>query len=154
MSNRVRFGLIAGLIGLVVNLCASTPTACLGPFVALIVGAAAGYFTLQAEPPTEGSAARLGASSGVIAGLLILVSHLIAAAVGPAVMLATQTQPFPYSFRLPQPGNGGEMAMYWIGAIGTGLCMGVLSLGCAAGGGALAGSLVAPEEATPAAPSV
>ena len=78
MRPRVKYGLIVGIIGLILNTCVSVALGVCGPLTALAAGAAAGFLAAREEQAAEqANGARLGAISGGIAGGLVFVGQLI-----------------------------------------------------------------------------
>jgi hypothetical protein len=64
MSTQVKFGLIVGTVGLLVNICVSTLLGICGPVMALLAGGIAGLLTAQAEQAaTRSDGARSGSYS-------------------------------------------------------------------------------------------
>lgn len=140
MQPRTMYGLIAGGIGLIINICISTAVGLCGPFVALLVGAAAGFFAAQAEKaPTKNDGARLGAISGAIAGGLTLVGQLIGG-VG-ALVLTMSMDIQPIFGTMPESGDVAEQAVFLLVGMGVGLCFGSVGVFLAALAGAGAGYL-------------
>ena len=61
MKPRVKYGLIVGIIGLILNACVSAAMGLCGPFLALLAGAAAGFLAAQGEKAiSQTNGARLG----------------------------------------------------------------------------------------------
>jgi hypothetical protein len=143
MTPRVKYGLIAGAVGLVLNSCISAALGICGPLVALLAGAVAGFLTVRAEDtPPQGEGARLGAISGLIAGALVFVGQLIGGVIVLALVPATGFQPIVGT--LPAPSDITAQAAYWLGGMGVGVCFGMIGLAVSAGAGALAGYLATP----------
>jgi hypothetical protein len=135
MSPRVKYGLIVGAIGFIINICASTFSGICGPFMALFAGAIAGLLTGREEvTASQGQSAQAGAVSGAIAGTGTLVSQLIAGVVVLAILPELDVE-LPFG-QLPQAGNTAEQIGYWIGGLGAGFCFGLVGLVLAAGAGA------------------
>jgi hypothetical protein len=81
MSPQIKFGLIVGGIGFLLNICISvTPFGWSGGWVlAGLVGGLASFLAVRAQPLLPaGDAARAGSISGLIAGALLLLGELIA----------------------------------------------------------------------------
>jgi len=135
MSARVKFGLIAGGIGLVLTACFSALMGCCGPFVALAAGAAAGYFAVREEPAaSQSEGGKSGAVAGAIAGALTLVGQIL----GGFVAL-TIVPPL-----MKELGNNSYMplsdqASYWLGGTAAAFCFGFLGTALAAAAGFAAG---------------
>ncbi len=143
MQPRVKFGLIVGIIGLVLNSCVSLAFGICGPVMSLVAGAVAGFLTARAEAaPTQAGNAKAGAISGAIAGALVLLGQLCGAA--GALVLALNMDFAPLGGSLPNPGDTGGMIGFWLGGLGIGACFGLLGVVLAAGAGALIAYLTTP----------
>ena len=148
MQPRVTYGLIAGAIGLVINVCISAAIGLCGPFVALLAGAAAGFFAAQAEKaPSKNDGARLGAISGAIAGGLTLVGQLIG--VIAVLFLSVSADIQPILGTLPETSDVAGQAVFWIAGVGVGLCFGLVGVLLSALAGAGTGYLGTPETTAP-----
>jgi len=148
MQPRVTYGLIAGAIGLVINICISTAIGLCGPFVALLAGAAAGFFAAQAEKaPTKNDGAQLGAISGAIAGGLTLVGQLIGG-VG-ALVLTMSMGIQPIIGTMPESSDVAGQAIFLIVGLGVGLCFGLVGIVLSALAGAGTGYLGTSETVAP-----
>lgn len=141
MTPRVRFGLILGGFGFVLNICVGALFGICGPVVALVAAAVAGYLAVQAENPTEQSeGARAGAVSGAIAGALVLGGQMLGVV---ASLTLVQSLGLETSFgQIPTPEI--EQTFYWLGGLGVGLCIGLVDVAIGAGAGAAAGYLGTP----------
>jgi hypothetical protein len=152
MQPRIKFGLIAGVIGLVVNVGVAAALGVCGPLVAALAGAAAGFFTARQEPAaTQSDAARAGAVSGAVAGALVLVGQMIGAVIGLALIQASGISPVVGQ----TPGPNAPVAMtltYYASGTIAGCCIGAVGIGLAAGAGALVAYLTTAPQA-PAAPA-
>jgi hypothetical protein len=134
------YGLIAGGIGLVINICISTAIGLCGPFVSLLVGAAAGFFAAQAEKaPTKNDGARLGAVSGAIAGGLVLVGQLIGSVGALVLTMSMDVQPIIGS--MPESSDVAGQATFLLAGLGVGLCFGLVGVLLSALAGAGTGYL-------------
>lgn len=148
MQPRVTYGLVAGAIGLVINICISTAIGLCGPFVALLAGAAAAFFAARAEnAPTKNDGARLGAISGAIAGGLILVGQLIGG-VG-ALVLTMSMGIQPIIGTIPESSDVAGQALFLIVGLGVGLCFGLVGVALSALAGAGTGYLGTSEATEP-----
>jgi hypothetical protein len=150
MRPQVRMGLIVGGIGLVLNICASALFGFCGPFVALMGGAAAGFFAGQQEKmPQKAEGARVGAISGGIAGGLILVGQLIGGFA--SLFIAQSIGAEPLFGTIPSlSADPSELVPYYLGGFGTGICFGLAGLILAVIFGAAGGYLGTPSQ--PASP--
>jgi hypothetical protein len=147
MSPKIKYGLIVGVVGLVVNICVSAAVGVCGPFTALIAGGVAGFLTAQAEKTsTKGDGARAGAVAGVVAGALVLVGQLIGS-IGALFYFQSTGTPTLFG-ELPQAGDTAGQVGFWIGGLGFGFCAGLFGVALGALAGAGAGYL-----GTPAQPS-
>ena len=148
MQPKVTYGLIAGAIGLVINVCISAAVGLCGPFVALLAGAAAGFFAAQAEKaPTKNDGARAGAISGAIAGGLTLVGQLIG---GVAVLvLAMSADIQPIIGTMPESSDVAGQALFLMVGLGVGLCFGLVGVALSALAGAGTGYLGTSETTAP-----
>lgn len=145
MTTQVKFGLIVGVIGLVVNICVSTLLGICGPVIALLGGGIAGFLTAQAEQAaTRSDGARLGAIAGGIAGGLVFIGQLIGGLGALTLIQATGMQPF--FGELPSASDPAGQLGYWLGGLGVGMCFGVFGLFLSALTGAGAGYLGTPEQ--------
>ncbi|MFZ5911433.1 MAG: hypothetical protein ACOYYU_15585 [Chloroflexota bacterium] len=135
MSARVKFGLIAGAIGLVVTACASVAVGCCGPLAALAAGAAAGYFAVKGEAPaSQGEGGKIGAIAGAIAGALTLVGQVLGGLVSLTVAPTILEELGNYSY-----GPLAVQAPYWLSGTATAFCFGLLGTILAAVAGLAAG---------------
>ena len=149
MKPRVKFGLIAGGIGLVLNICIASVLGICGPFMALLAGAAAGFFAAQNEQvDTKGDGARMGAISGGIAGVLVLIGQLIGG-LGALAFIQYSDMAMPFG-TIPSPSaDASVQIVYYVSGLGTGVCFGVLGIVAAVLAGALAGYLGTSEQPMP-----
>lgn len=144
MKARVKFGLIAGGVGLVLNICVSAGLGICGPVVALLAGAAAGYFAVQQEQiMTKEEGARVGAISGGIAGGLVFIGQMIG---GLSILLLVQSSGTQsWIGEIPNvSASTSEQLLYYVGGLGIGVCFGIVGVAAAAAGGAGAGYLGGP----------
>jgi len=148
MQPRVKYGLITGAIGLVINVCISAAIGLCGPFVALLAGAAAGFFTAQAEKaPSKNDGARSGAVSGAIAGGLTLLGQLVGVITILFLTISTGIQPIIGT--LPESSDMAGQAVYWVAGVGVGLCFGLVGVLLSALAGAGTGYLGTGEPTAP-----
>ncbi len=149
MTPRIRFGLIAGLIGLVLNICISSVLGLCGPLTALVAGAAAGFLAAQQEKVVpKGNGAQLGAIAGGIAGVLVLIGQLLG---GLGALAFIQFSGTSIRFgTVPSPSaDASQQVLYYISGLGTGLCIGVIGVVVATVAGAAAGYFGTPEQTPP-----
>jgi hypothetical protein len=136
VTPRVKFGLIAGTVGLLLNVLVSAAFGFCGPLVALVAGGAAGLLASQQEKsPTNADGARMGAVAGAIAGALVLIGQLIG---GLGVLTLFQTGNVSTVFG-PPPGSGSDpslTAIYYLSGLGVAACFGMVGIALAALGGA------------------
>ena len=141
MKPRYKIGVLAGLGALIINAAVATILGLCGPAVALLAGAVAGFFASQKETPVnKGEGARIGLSSGVIAGLLGMIGQVLGAVVALALFqLSGLGTPIG---SIPGPdADPSIVAIYYLSGTGTGLCFGLVDLVAAAAGGSAAGYL-------------
>ncbi len=138
MTAKVRWGLIAGLVGLFVNTFVSLVFAFCGPIVSFGIGIIAGFIVSQQEPAaTKGEGAQDGAITGLIAGVFILLGQVIGAATNLAI--AQMDQSGLIFGPLPDLSSPEGQAIYWLIGIGVGLCFGLVDMFACVLGSALAG---------------
>ncbi|WKZ34781.1 MAG: hypothetical protein QY332_14265 [Anaerolineales bacterium] len=152
MRPRIKIGLIAGAIGLVLNACVAGLIGFCGPVVALVAGGLAGFFAARQEnPPTRNEGAKTGATAGGIAGVLIIVGQVIGAIGALVYMQASGTQPI--FGEIPSMDSSPSILIgYYFGGLGTGLCFGIVGALLAAGVGAGAGYMATSDQ-SPAEPA-
>ena len=138
MTAKVRWGLIAGLVGLFINTLASLVFPFCGPIASFGIGIIAGFFVSQQEPATtKGEGAQDGAITGLIAGAFILLGQIIGAATNLAI---AQTEQYGLIFGpLPDLSSPEGQAIYWLIGIGVGLCFGLVDMFACVLGSALVG---------------
>jgi hypothetical protein len=148
MKTAIKWGLIAGAVAAVLNICVSTLFGFCGPFMSLLAGAAAGFFTGQAPGlPSKGAAAREGTIAGGVAGAVGIVGQLLGG-VG-AVTLLQVSGTAPIFGSMPTAASPvGEQVIFYASALGTGLCFGIFGLVLSAAAGAGVAYLAGPS--TPA----
>ncbi len=149
MKPRVKYGLIVGVAGMLLNVCVSAAMGVCGPVMSLLAGAIAGFLTGQAEKaPEPGDGARLGAISGLIAGSLVLVGQLVG---GAGVLAFVQFAEIPIGFgTVPQTSDLVGTAGYWGIGLGVAVCFGLVGLVLSALTGAAGGYLGTPSGETKA----
>lgn len=134
MSSPVRFGLIFGLIGGVLNVCVAAAVGVCGPFTALIAGAAAGYFTARDEKAmVKGDGAMAGAISGAIAGAGVLVGQMIGGIISLAYFQDSGIQPLLGT--TPVQTDPSFQLAYYGGGLLFGFCIGLVGIAIAMGSG-------------------
>jgi hypothetical protein len=146
MTARIRWGLIAGVVGLFVNTLASLVFAFCGPIVSFGIGIVAGLIVTQREPATsKGEGAQGGAITGLIAGAFILLGQIIGA-IGNLVF--AQMVEYESIFgTLPDLSSPEGQTLYWVIGIGVGLCFGLVDTLACVLGGALIGYIRTPAPA-------
>lgn len=149
MKPRIRMGLIVGAVGLFLNICIAGLMGICGPFVSLFAGGIAGYLANQQEKPASKSeGGKVGAIAGGISGALVSVGQLIGGIAALLVMQMSGIQPV--IGQIPSMGGSpAEIAAYYVGGLGTGLCFGLVGIVLAAGTGAGAGYLTTNEQPLP-----
>lgn len=149
MQSRIKFGLIVGVVGLALNVCVSAFLGICGPVVSLIGGALAGFLAVQGEKPaTKGEGARVGATSGAIAGGLILLGQLLGAIASLVYVQFSGMKP-PFG-TIPAPSaDAAQQMIYYLSGLGTGFCIGLVGVALAALGGAGTGYMGTPDRPQP-----
>ncbi len=149
MKPSIKIGLLAGVIGLVLNVCVSAAIGICGPAVSLVAGALAGYFAAsQEKPATKADGAKAGATAGGIAGLLITIGQIIGA-VGALAYMQYSGATLPFGTIPSQSADAATQAVFYISGAGTGLCFGLVGTFLAALAGAGAGYAGTPDQAPP-----
>jgi hypothetical protein len=146
MQPKIKVGLLAGGIGLVLNICISGLFGLCGPFVSLIAGALAGYFAAKQEnAATKNDGAKAGAIAGAIAGGLIIIGQIIS---GLAALIFVQALGTGSLFGQVPPASAGAgtQAIYYLTGIATSTCIGLVGVVLAALAGAGAGYLGTPDQ--------
>ncbi len=145
MKPSIKFGLIIGVIGLVLNACVSTAFGICGPIMSLIAGAVSGFLTAQqVKAATKSDGARAGVIAGLVTGALVFVGQLIGA-IGALVLIQNTGMNLPFG-HVPVPAAGAsEQIVYYLGGLGTGACFGVVGIALSALAGAGAAYLSTPQ---------
>ncbi|MCC6260526.1 MAG: hypothetical protein IT311_06655 [Anaerolineales bacterium] len=135
MQPRIKLGLAIGAVGLVLNICVAGFMGVCGPIVSLIAGGVAGYLTAQQEKlSAKGNGAKAGAIAGGIAGGLVIIGQLIG---GVAALALIQVSGVSTIFgQAPITADTAGTFSYYIGGLGTGVCIGLFGAILAAGAGA------------------
>jgi hypothetical protein len=141
MNPQTKFGLIIGLIGLLINTFVAAALGICGPAVALIVGAAAGFLAAnEKKAAMKSESAKIGATSGLIAGGLVFIGQVVGAILA---LVLLQSTGLPTIFGVA-PSLSEEVSFqlaYYISGVGLGMCFGAVDLVASALGGAGAGYL-------------
>ena len=141
MKPFVKYGLIVGVVSLVVIIPVAVLVGLCGPLVAVIGGAVAGFLTAHfGNIQVKKTGAQQGALAGLITGVFTLVGQIISGLLALTLIQATET---PVLFGEAPTFNSpaSEQMLFYVGGIGAGACFGLIGLGVAAGFGALAGYL-------------
>ena len=147
MKPRFKFGLLVGLIGLVLNICVSGFIGFCGPFTALLAGALAAFLAARQEQVgSKAGGARLGAVAGAIAGALVLIGQMLGG-VGALALFQFGNVPLPFGTAPSPAADVSQQILDYTAGLTTGLCFGLVGVALAAGAGALAGYLSTPERA-------
>ena len=155
MKPSIKWGLIAGAVCAVLNVCVSTLFGVCGPMVALLAGAVAGFFTGQAAGlANKGQAAREGALAGGVAGALVFLGQMLGL-VG-ALALVQSSGGTPIFGEIPTAASPlADQIGYLVGGVGAGLCFGLVGLVFSALAGAGTAYLTGPSTSAAApAPSL
>ncbi len=146
MQPRMRFGLIVGVVGLLVNIPVSALMGICGPFVALIAGVLAGILAARGESPSsQADGARTGAIAGLVAGGLILVGQLIGGLLA-LTLIKSMGMPSILGMSMPDLNDPVQVAGYYGGGVGVGMCFGLLGAMLSAAAGAAAAYLATPSQ--------
>ncbi len=140
-----RAALIAGLVGFVAAVIsgAFNSQICV-PCVAVVLGAAVGYFACRMERPADqNGATRLGATAGALAGAGTLIGNVVGGLLG-AVSLGPQgaesmMESIARSLGVTVPQAPISPVTYYTSALGSSACCGVVEIFIMALLGALAG---------------
>ncbi|MBC7875695.1 MAG: hypothetical protein H7Y59_00875 [Anaerolineales bacterium] len=152
MQPRIKMGLSVGAIGLALNVCVAGFIGLCGPIISLLAGGAAGYFAVQQEKPsTKNEGAKAGAMAGGIAGALVIIGQVIGGVGALAIMQVSGTQ-LPFGEVPALSGDPSGMIGYYLGGLGTGICLGIVGAVLAAGVGAGVGYMSTQEQAPTSAP--
>jgi hypothetical protein len=148
MTARIRWGLIAGVVGLFVSTLASLVFAFCGPIVSFGIGSIAGFIVTKQEPATsKGEGAQDGAITGLIAGSIILLGNLVGAI---SNLAYAQTGKYESIFGpLPDLSSAEGQTNYWLIGIGVGLIFGLIDALACVLGGALIGYIRSPDVSPP-----
>ncbi len=145
MKPRIKVGLLVGAIGLVLNICVAGFMGICGPFVSLIGGALAGFFTARQEHPlVKGDGAKAGAIAGAIAGGIIVIGQIIGGVIALAFVQFNGKSIFG---AVPPPtADASQQVIYYVTGMFTGLCFGLVGAVLAALAGAAAGYFGSPDQ--------
>jgi hypothetical protein len=152
MKPFLKFGLLVGVIAMLVTIPVAALLGICAPLVAAIAGAAAGFLAVSSDktlPKADG--VKTGALAGGISGACTLIGQVIG---GVAIMLIVQFTGMQLAFGSVPSASAepAELIGYYAGGAGTVCCLGILGLALGAGAGALAGLLISRQGAKPAAP--
>lgn len=121
MSARIRIGLIAAVISLVLTVCVATAVGICGPAVSLIAGALAAYFVVKQEAPaTQSEGGKAGAIAGAIAGAGGVIGQIIG-----GILTLTLLPSIMESLGDSSYSTVSGDAAYWLGGAGTAFCFGL-----------------------------
>ena len=142
----VRYGIIVGVIGLIVNIFIAGFIGLCGPVTSLVAGAVAGYLAARAvHALVRGDGARVGATSGAITGAFVLVGQMIGGIAALLIIRSTGSAQINQLFE-QQNGSAAQVG-FWAGGVAVSACLGLIGIGLAAGAGALAGYFATPAQA-------
>ncbi len=145
MSARVKVGLIAGAIGLVLTACVAAVFGICGPVVSLLAGAGAGYFAAKRETPaSQGEGGKFGAVAGAIAGGLCVIGQIIGGIAALTILPPLMESLGNYAYS----SISGEVT-YWLSGAATALCFGVVGVALAAIAGYAVGYISTNKPAAP-----
>ncbi|GAB4128236.1 MAG: hypothetical protein Fur005_44050 [Roseiflexaceae bacterium] len=155
MAPRIRYGLIVGGIGLVINALISVLVGICGPFVTMLAGALAGWLaTRSGGEAIRSKQTTNGAIAGAITGSLMMIGQIIGGIAAIMLIQAMGSQPLFGSL----PSNDAEQVGYVVGGVIAGFCFGIFGIMLGAGAGAGVGYLTwkapTPAPYTPEPPSM
>ena len=133
MTAQKRWGLITGIIGLIVNTLASLTFAFCGPIVAFGIGIIAGAVVTRKEPASsKGEGTQQGAITGIIAGALIFLGRIVGSINN--LVYAQMPQYESIFGTLPDLSSREGQTYYWLVGIGVGVLLGLVdALACVLG---------------------
>jgi prolipoprotein diacylglyceryltransferase len=141
MNPQTKYGLIIGLIGLIINTFVAAALGICGPVIALIGGAIAGFLAANEKKAAQKSEnAKAGAIAGLTAGGLIFIGQVIGGVLALVLFRSTMADIFGVS-----PSTTEESSFqlgYYLGGFGIGMCLGAVDLVAAALAGAGTGYLI------------
>mgnify|MGYP000018976980 FL=1 len=142
MNPQTKYGLIIGLIGLIINTFVAAALGICGPVIALIGGAIAGFLAANEKkvaPKSEN--AKAGAIAGLIAGGLIFIGQVIGGVLALVLFRSTMVSDiFGVSPSITEETS--FQLGYYLGGFGIGMCLGAVDLIAAALAGAGTGYLI------------
>ncbi len=135
-------GLILGFIALILSLGGTLILPLCTPCIAIFLGPISGFLAPQFEKPIEKQpAVTRGAYAGVIAGIGAFLGQAIGAIINSIIVGPEGAADMMQSLGLPTTYGYGFGTGYWIGIIGSTLCISLLNILIMAGMGALGGLL-------------
>jgi len=135
----VKSGLIAAAVMLVVSVGITLLFPICSPCLAIFFGVGAGYLACVFDKPIDNSqSAKAGAIAGAIGGGGSVVGQLIGGVLNAVIVGPEQAADLLEQFGLEGPVGG---PTYYLSAIGTPVCIGLLNVALMAGLGALGGIL-------------
>lgn len=144
MKPRVKYGLVVGVIALIMNVFVSFMFGFCGPVLTLIAGAIAAFLTTREETAANQSDGALyGGIAGLIAGAFTLIGQVIAS-IGALLLVTTMDIP-PIIGTLPDPSDAAQQTIFWVSGVTTGVCFGLVGLVLGALAGAAVGYLSSKE---------
>jgi hypothetical protein len=145
MSARIRIGLIAGGISLVLTACVGALMGICGPAVSLVAGAIAGYFAAKQESPaSQSEGGKIGAIAGAIAGGLGVIGQVIGGIASLTLLPSLMQSLGNYTYSAAS-----GQAVYWISGAFTALCFGMVGVVLAAIAGYAVGYVSSNKPVTP-----
>lgn len=135
----VKAGLIFGVVMLVLGIGGSLITPICVPCIALMAGLGAGYLaSVYEKRATSGDTAKTGAGAGAIAGAGALIGQLAGSIINSMIVGPDTAAELLESWGVSAVS---DPIFYYVGAIGGGLCFGIVDIALMAGFGALGGIL-------------
>lgn len=141
MQPRIKVGLIAGSIGLVLNICMAAVLGICGPMISLTAGALAGFFSArQGKPASKNAGAQDGAIAGALAGALVLLGQVIGGISALAIVQLSGVQ-LPFGKVPPLSSDISQQAIFYLTGTATAICFGLVGVILSALAGAGTGYL-------------
>ena len=126
MNKSLKFGLIVGVVGLVIIIPISVLLGICGPGVSLLGGAVAGFLTgLFGKYINRMDGAKSGIVAGLISGFIMLFGQVLA---GILALVFFQTTKMPIFGVRPDYSSPTAMITYYSSGLGTGVCFGVIGI--------------------------
>ncbi len=134
-------GMILAALSLFVAAGATLISPVCAPCAALFLGLGAGYLAgVFDKAPSNNAASKAGAIGGALAGIGALLGQVLGTVINATLVSPETIQKIYQNFGLPSAGPGFSQS-YWVGLVGSAICLSVLDVLVMAGTGALGGML-------------